>query len=87
MDHFLSRADRPFREVFQNNFYLTTSGNFSDIALNASIAALGVDRIMFSVDWPFVTNKEGVDWMMATTLNETDRAKVLGNNAAALLKL
>jgi 2,3-dihydroxybenzoate decarboxylase len=87
MDHFLSRADRPFREVFENNFYLTTSGNFSDIALNASIAALGVDRIMFSVDWPFATNKEGVDWMKATSLNAVDKAKVLGNNAASLLKL
>jgi predicted TIM-barrel fold metal-dependent hydrolase len=87
MDHFLSRADRPFREVFENNFYLTTSGNFSDIALDASIAALGVDRIMFSVDWPFVTNKEGVDWMKATSLNATDKAKVLGNNAMSLLKL
>jgi 2,3-dihydroxybenzoate decarboxylase len=87
MDHFLSRVDRPFREVFQNNFYLTTSGNFSDIALDASVAALGVDRIMFSVDWPFVTNKEGVDWMKATSLSEADKAKVLGNNAMALLKL
>ena len=87
MDHFLSRADRPFREVFQNNFYLTTSGNFSDIALDASIAALGVDRIMFSVDWPFATNKEGVDWMKATSLNTKDKDKVLGNNAATLLKL
>jgi 2,3-dihydroxybenzoate decarboxylase len=87
MDHFLSRVDRPFREVFQNNFYLTTSGNFSDIALDASVAALGVDRIMFSVDWPFVTNKEGVDWMKATSLSEADKANVLGNNAMALLKL
>lgn len=87
MDHFLSRADRPFREVFEENFYLTTSGNFSDIALNASIAALGVDRIMFSVDWPFATNKEGVDWMKATSLDAADKAKVLGNNAVSLLKL
>lgn len=87
MDHFLSRADRPFREVFQNNFYLTTSGNFSDIALDASIAALGVDRIMFSVDWPFATNKEGVDWLQGTSLPEKDKAKVFGDNAVTLLKL
>lgn len=87
MDHFLSRADRPFKDVFQKNFYLTTSGNFSDIALQASIAALGVERIMFSVDWPFVTNKEGVDWMNATSLSDADKAKVFGSNAASLLKL
>ncbi len=87
MDHFLSRSDRPFKEVFQNNFYLTTSGNFSDIALTASIAALGMDRIMFSVDWPFATNMEGADWLKATSLSASDKVKVLGGNAAALLKL
>ena len=87
MDHFLSRSDRPFKEVFQNNFYLTTSGNFSDIALTASIAALGVDRIMFSVDWPFATNMEGADWLKATSLSASDKVKVLGGNAAALLNL
>ncbi len=87
MDHFLSRPDRPFKEIFEKNFYLTTSGNFSDIALTASIAALGVDRIMFSVDWPFATNTEGADWLKATSLNTSDKAKVLGGNAAALLKL
>ena len=73
--------------MFQNNFYLTTSGNFSDIALTASIAALGMDRIMFSVDWPFATNMEGADWLKATSLSASDKVKVLGGNAAALLKL
>lgn len=87
MDRFLGRADRPFADVFKNNFYLTTSGNFSDVAFEASIAALGVDHIMFSVDWPFVSNKEGVDWIKTTPLNHGDRWKVLGGNAVSLLKL
>lgn len=87
MDHFLSRADRPFREVFERNFYLTTSGNFSDIALQASVSAIGADRIMFSVDWPFATNKDGVDWLKSTPLSEADRAKIFGRNAVSLLKL
>jgi predicted TIM-barrel fold metal-dependent hydrolase len=87
MNHFLSRSDRPFADVFRNNFYLTTSGNFSDIALDASIAAVGVDRVMFSVDWPFVTNTDGVNWMKQTPLSEVHRAKVLGRNAVSLLKL
>ena len=87
MNNFLSRPDRPFADVFRNNFYLTTSGNFSDIALTASIAAVGAERVMFSVDWPFVTNTEGLDWMKRAPLNEADRIKVLGGNAVSLLKL
>jgi 2,3-dihydroxybenzoate decarboxylase len=87
MNNFLSRADRPFADVFRNNFYLTTSGNFSDVALNASIATMGVDRVMFSVDWPFVTNADGVNWLKQAPLSEADRAKVFGGNAVSLLKL
>ncbi len=87
MNNFLAKPDRPFSEVFQRNFYLTTSGNFSDIALDASIAALGVDRIMFSVDWPFAKNKEGTDWLHRTKLSDADKAKILGTNAVSLLKL
>jgi predicted TIM-barrel fold metal-dependent hydrolase len=87
MDRFLSRSDRPFADVFRNNFFLTTSGNFSDIALAASIAAVGADHVMFSVDWPFVTNRAGVDWMKQTPLSDGDRARLLGSNAMTLLKL
>jgi 2,3-dihydroxybenzoate decarboxylase len=83
----LSRSDRPFADVFRNNFYLTTSGNFSDIALDASIAAVGPDHVMFSVDWPFVTNTDGVNWMKQASLSDVDRAKVLGGNAVSLLNL
>jgi 2,3-dihydroxybenzoate decarboxylase len=87
MNHFLSRSDRPFADVFRNNFYLSTSGNFSDIALDASIAAVGPDHVMFSVDWPFVTNTDGVNWMKQASLSDVDRAKVLGGNAVSLLNL
>ena len=87
MNNFLARPDRPFAEIFQNNFYLTTSGNFSDVALDASIAVLGVDRIMFSVDWPFANNKIGVDWLKASSLDAGDKAKIFGTNAVSLLKL
>jgi len=48
-----------FAETFRKHFYLTTSGNFSDTALACSVAEVGVDRILFSVDWPFISNELG----------------------------
>jgi predicted TIM-barrel fold metal-dependent hydrolase len=76
-----------FSDIFRRNFHLTTSGNFSDTALACSIAEMGVDRILFSVDWPFASNKAGTDWVMRTSLSDADKAKILGENARKLLKL
>jgi 2,3-dihydroxybenzoate decarboxylase len=90
IDEALSRTgNRPlaFRETFCRNFYLTTSGNFSDTALLCTMMEMGVERIMFSVDWPFVNNNAGVDWLMRMSISSEDRAKIFSGNAERLLKL
>ncbi len=76
-----------FAGTFRKHFYLTTSGNFSDTALACSIAEMGVERILFSVDWPFISNKLGTDWLESAALSDADKAKIFGGNAKALLKL
>ena len=89
-DQALSRSgNRPldFRAAFTRHFWVTTSGNFSTPALLATMMELGMDRILFSVDWPFVDNREGVDWVRAAPISAEDREKLLGGNARRLLKL
>jgi 2,3-dihydroxybenzoate decarboxylase len=76
-----------FRKVFSDHFYITTSGNFSDPALICTVMELGVDRILFAIDWPFVANPPGVTWARRIPLCEEDRSKILGGNAKRLLKL
>jgi 2,3-dihydroxybenzoate decarboxylase len=76
-----------FRKQFSDHFWLTTSGNFSDPALICTVMELGIDRILFSIDWPFVANAPGVEWAKRVPLCEEDRVKLLGGNAKRLLKL
>ena len=76
-----------FRDTFCEHFWITTSGNFSTPALICSMMEMGVDRILFSVDWPFVDNTPGTDWMKQVPLGKEDMAKIYGENAARLLKL
>ncbi|MDC7787110.1 amidohydrolase family protein [Rhodoplanes sp. TEM] len=76
-----------FREILTHNFHVTTSGFFSTPALMCCVMELGVDRIMFAVDWPFVENAPAVDWMATVPLCEADRRRILGGNAKRLLGL
>jgi predicted TIM-barrel fold metal-dependent hydrolase len=80
-------APTPFRDTFRNHFWITTSGNFSTPALLCCVMEMGVDRILFSVDYPFVPNPPGVKWMDSVPLGPEDRAKILHGNATRLLKL
>ena len=62
IDQSLSRPGQKsisFRDIFCGHFYLTTSGNFSDPAMMCCVQEMGVDRIMFAVDWPFVRQSAG----------------------------
>jgi len=76
-----------FREVFCGNFYVTTSGNFSTPALDCCIAEMGIDRILFAVDWPFVANLPAVHWMERLALSDADKVKILSGNSQRLLRM
>ncbi len=76
-----------FRGTFCKNFYITTSGHFSTPALVASMMELGMDHILFAIDWPFVPNAPGVEWLATLQIAREDMAKMLSGNATRLLKL
>lgn len=78
---------RPLRDYFHENFWITTSANFSNAALVCSLMEMGADRILFSVDWPFASNVEGRRFMEQAPMSARDRAKILGENAVRLLRL
>ncbi len=89
IDHGFNRggAGVPFRDLFRKHFWLTTSGNFSDSALLCTVMEMGVDRILYSVDWPYVENAPGTEWMEGVSLCQEDREKILNGNTKRLLKM
>ena len=80
-------AKRKISEYFQNNFHITTSGNFRTQALIDAILEIGADRIMFSTDWPFENIDHAADWFDAASISEADRLKIGRTNAIKLFKL
>lgn len=90
ISHGLSRVGNKsiaFRDYFVRHFWITTSGHFSTPALLCSMMEMGVDRILFSIDYPFVDNAPGTEWMATVPLCAEDREKILNSNATRLLKL
>jgi 2,3-dihydroxybenzoate decarboxylase len=90
VDHALARPGQKsisFRNVFCNNFYITTSGNFSTPALLCCVMEMGVNRILFAVDYPFVANPPATRWMDNVPLSEADKGKILSANAQRLLRM
>lgn len=90
IDDALSRpgnAPVAFRDTFCSRFHVTTSGFFSGPALTCCIEELGIDRVLFSVDYPFADSKIGTDWMKSYPLSPEDKGKVLHRNAERLLRL
>ena len=48
---------------------------------------MGAGRILFSVDYPFVLNPPGVEWMRDLGVSPEDKPKILSGSAQRLLKL
>jgi len=80
-------AKRKIGDYFQENFYITTSGNFRTQALINTMLEVGSDRIMFSTDWPFENIDHAAIWFDAATISEEDRQKIGRGNARRLFKL
>ena len=80
-------AKKPIRDYFAANFYVTTSGNFNSQSLLDAMLVLGADRIMFSVDWPFVSNQPAVQFMRDIPVCQEDKEKMLHGNVETLLRL
>lgn len=81
------QLQRPVTEYFLSNFYITTSGFFTDPPLLLALQIMGPDRIMFSVDYPYSSNEQGRAFLQSTSISPSDKEKISHLNAERLLKL
>jgi hypothetical protein len=79
--------NRSIEEYYLTNFHITTSGFFSLPTLLCAIMVFGVDRVIFSVDYPYSSNEEGRRFLDAIPLSHEDLEKISYKNAERLLKL
>jgi predicted TIM-barrel fold metal-dependent hydrolase len=83
----LSYLPRPLSKTITDQVYVTTSGFFTTPPFMAALATFGIDRLMFSVDYPYASNEDGRGFLDRLPLAPADLAKVAHGNADRLLKL
>jgi hypothetical protein len=83
----IEHLQRPISRTILDQVWLTTSGMFSEPPFIAALQTFGIDRIMFSVDYPYSANAKGRAFLDLISLAPADMMKFSHGNADALLKV
>jgi uncharacterized protein len=83
----IEHLKRPISRAILDQVWITTSGIFSEPPFLAALQTFGIDRIMFSVDYPYAPNMRGRNFLDSISLAPADMSKLTHGNADALLKL
>src|SRR5258708_6984954 len=85
VDRYVSRQmkGRTFRDTLRRHFHFTTGGKFSHTALQCTIEAIGIERLMFAVDWPFHTNQDGCAFIETAPTGADANAMIFDANPRA----
>ena len=83
----IEHLKRPIGKTILDQVWITTSGIFTEPPFLAALQTFGIDRIMFSVDYPYAPDAAGRRFLNTVSLSPADMAKLAHSNADALLKL
>ena len=91
MDRIMStettRLKRPMSTYLRENIHYTFSGlNYTSVFL-LLLMEVGVDRIMFSVDYPYASMAQGKDFLDKLPVSAADKDRIAHENAERLLKI
>ena len=74
-------------QYFKDNFFVTTSGMFWEPVLTFTCSVLGIDKVLFAVDYPYESIKEAVEFIDSIPMGDNDKEQVCHLNAEKLLRL
>ena len=83
----ITGLSRTISDTYRQHVYVTPSGMLNLPHFNFIREIVGIDRIMFSVDYPYLTNTGARRFLEALPLGPEEKAKLGHANAEALLRL
>lgn len=77
----------PPSEYIRRNFAITTSGMNWEPAVKFAIDAIGADKIMFAIDYPFMDSAMSVGQMDGIDISGADKAAIYHRNAERIFNI
>ena len=81
------RPPHPPSHYLRRNVYVTPSGVFSHSALRAATQAVGIDRVLFAIDYPFESTAEAVEFLRTAPFTPPDLNRIAHGNAERILRV
>jgi predicted TIM-barrel fold metal-dependent hydrolase len=78
---------RSITETYKAHVYVTPSGMLQWPHFKFIHTVLGADRILYSIDYPYLTLTGAREFLEKLPINDEDKEKVAHGNAEALLGL
>ena len=86
-----SRADLRNRlkasEYFRRNFAITTSGLEDPLVLRFCVDKIGIDSVMWAIDYPYQPTAPAVAFLESATLSDDERERIAHRNAERIFGL
>lgn len=79
--------DRMPSQYFGPNIKITTSGVYSHAVLVAAVLTMGLDNVMFAIDYPYEPTEAAVRFLDTAPFSPSDLARIAHGNADRLLRL
>lgn len=78
---------RTISQTYREHVYLTPSGMLSLPHLEFAKSVVGIDRILFSVDYPYLSLNGARNWLENLPVSQEEKEKIAYKNAKKLFKL
>lgn len=75
------KTQRSMEEYFRDNFVFTTSGVEDHLALRYAIDRMGIDNVLWSIDYPYQPIEPAVDFIESFACTEEERHALCHGNA------
>ena len=82
-----THLERTITETYRQHVYVTPSGIFDEPQLKFCAEVLGADRIIHSVDFPFIENQGARSFLENASICAEDKELIAHGNAERLLRL